>query len=233
MKVLSLRSLLVVTAILSISFLIGCAGFEPAPDGHYLFYHKELPEAKRAVESARVAGKDKECPETFKSAECLKDKAYETYWACMTKEAIEMAKLAKRKADVICQVPPAAKPCPAPVTKPSVIDRMTLEINFDLNKSVIRKQDEEKLQEAIDFVKKYSGAKIKLEGHTDSIGKEEYNKRLSEIRAESVKRYLVEKGGVEGTMITTVGYGESRPIASNDTNEGRASNRRVEILILP
>jgi outer membrane protein OmpA-like peptidoglycan-associated protein len=231
MKVLSLKSLLLVTAILSLSLFIGCAGFKCAPDSHYLFYHKELPEAKQAVEKAQKAGKDWECFKEFKVAEDLKDRAYETYWKCMTREAIVMAKEATRKADALCpsSAPRAsAKPAPAP----SVLDRMTLKVNFDFNKSEIRKQDTAKLQKAIDFVKKYPGARVMLEGHTDSIGTKEYNQRLSEMRAESVKRYLVENSAVDGTMIRTVGYGESRPVDSNETEEGRSKNRRVEIIIM-
>ena len=94
------------------------------------------------------------------------------------------------------------------------------------------------LKKASDFVKKYRGAKVKLEGLTDSKGTEEYNQKLSERRAEAVRQYLITEGAVEKAMISTTGYGELRPIAPNKTQDGkdnpvgRAENRRVEILIL-
>jgi len=109
---------------------------------------------------------------------------------------------------------------------------MTLRINFDFDKSVIREADEAELKKAVAFVKKYPDANVKLEGHTDSMGTEEYNQTLSEERAGAVQNYLVQKGACQRADISTVGYGESRPIADNKTDAGRAENRRVDILIL-
>ena len=74
------------------------------------------------------------------------------------------------------------------------------------------------------------GYNLAIEGHTDSVGSDEFNQKLSENRASSVNTYLTECGLPADTM-TTVGFGESKPIASNDTNEGRQKNRRVEIVI--
>jgi OOP family OmpA-OmpF porin len=94
------------------------------------------------------------------------------------------------------------------------------------------------LKKASDFVRKYRGAKVKLEGHTDSKGTEEYNQKLSERRAEAVRQYLIREDACEKAMISATGYGELRPIAPNTTKdgkdnpEGRAENRRVEILII-
>jgi OOP family OmpA-OmpF porin len=119
-----------------------------------------------------------------------------------------------------------------------VIDRLTIHVNFDFDESSIRKADKAELQKAINFVRKYSGARIKLEGHTDSMGTEEYNQKLSENRAEAVRQYLIQEEAVENAMISAMGYGELKPIAPNNTQdgkdnpEGRAENRRVEILIL-
>jgi outer membrane protein OmpA-like peptidoglycan-associated protein len=70
-----------------------------------------------------------------------------------------------------------------------------------------------------------------IEGNTDSVGSDQYNQRLSERRAASVKTYLVNKG-VNAGILDTVGYGESRPVATNDTAEGRAKNRRVEFKVV-
>jgi OOP family OmpA-OmpF porin len=126
---------------------------------------------------------------------------------------------------------------PAPPA-PKVIDRLTVHVNFDFDKSTIKKANEAELKKAIDFVRKYPGSKVRLEGYTDSKGTEEYNQKLSERRAEAVEQYLIKEGAVESSMISAKGYGESNPIAPNktldgkDNPEGRAENRRVEILIM-
>ena len=140
---------------------------------------------------------------------------------------------------VACPPPPPPPPSPPPPSPPpKVIDRLTIHVNFDFDKSDIRKVDVPELKKAIDFVKKYRGAKVKLEGHTDSKGTEEYNQKLSERRAEAVKQYLIKEGAVNSSMISATGYGESRPVAPNKTPDGkdnpagRAENRRVEILIM-
>jgi len=137
--------------------------------------------------------------------------------------------------------PPAPAPAPAPIVIPAppapapaprVIDRLTLHVNFDFDKSVIRKTDDAEVQQAVAFLKKYPGYQISIEGHTDSIGTDKYNQALSERRAAAVKAYLLKQGVVDSQRITSVGYGESRPIADNKTKQGRFENRRVEILIL-
>ena len=539
MKVTFLKSLFVPVVVLSLSFLIGCAGFEYAPKKNYLIYHKELPQAERAVDDAAVAGKNKQCPDEFNEAKALMEKAYETYWACKTQEAIAMAKEARAKAMALCPPPPTCEltatpkeieleqsstltmktagkvktalldgttvsptggtknvtppntmpylahvagpggsgtcsatvsvtippapsceltaapkeieqgqsatltlkaagkvksavldgtslaptggtktvsptdttsyiaqcsgpggstvssatvavtppppptceltavpkeieqgqsatltlkaagkvksatldgtavspsggtktvnpassliyiaqcsgpggstvgstavtvtPPPPPTSEltaapkeiaqgqsstltlktggkvksaildgtevpatggtktvnlkntspymaqvsgpggsamcsttvsvtppppppaPTVMDRMIIHINFDFNKSVIRNIDKAEMQRAINFVRKYPVAQITVEGHTDNIGTEQYNQSLSERRAEAVKKYLVKEGGIDETKISTIGYGESKPVTLNDTAEGRAANRRAEILVL-
>jgi outer membrane protein OmpA-like peptidoglycan-associated protein len=79
---------------------------------------------------------------------------------------------------------------------------------------------------------KYPQTSILVEGHTDSTGSDTYNQQLSERRADSVKTLLVQRG-VQGSRISILGYGESRPVATNATPEGRQMNRRVEIRINP
>ncbi len=111
MKVSSLKILLVVIVALSFSVLIGCAGREYSSKGKYLYYHKELPDAERAVNAARAAGKDKKCPKEFNAAEDMMNKAYEEYWSCRTEKAIAMANDATRMANALCPAPP---PPPSP-----------------------------------------------------------------------------------------------------------------------
>jgi len=119
-----------------------------------------------------------------------------------------------------------------PPPAPKVIDRLAIHVNFDFDKSAIRNADIAELQKAVDFVKKYPGYRISIEGHTDSMGTEQYNQRLSERRAAAVKAYLLKHGVADGVRIKSAWYGESRPIADNSTEQGRFENRRVEILIL-
>jgi outer membrane protein OmpA-like peptidoglycan-associated protein len=118
-----------------------------------------------------------------------------------------------------------------PAAAPTPIDKLTIHVNFDFNKAQIRKEDVADLQKALAFVKKYPGYKISVEGHTDSTGSEKYNQALSEKRAEAVKKYLLDHGATDGDKIKAVGFGETKPIASNKTAKGRFENRRVEILI--
>jgi outer membrane protein OmpA-like peptidoglycan-associated protein len=218
-------------------FLAGCSGLQYAPKRGMMYYHKELPAADRAVEAARSAGKDKECPQNFQAAEKLRNEAYDIYLACRTREGIAKADAAAAAANALCpkkvEAPKAmaAPPSPPPL-KPRVVDRLSLHINFDSNKADIRPADIGELKKAIDFVKKYPGHNISIEGHTDNVGSDKYNQALSERRAAAVKEYLVKNGGADASRIKSVGYGERKLIAGNATKEGRFKNRRVEVLIL-
>ena len=80
-------------------------------------------------------------------------------------------------------------------------------------------------------MRQYPSANLVLEGHTDSTGSAAYNKKLSQQRADAVKTVLVDHYNVSADRITTVGYGEEKPIADNKTSEGRAENRRVETIM--
>lgn len=108
--------------------------------------------------------------------------------------------------------------------------KFTLHVEFDFDKAEIRPQYHDKLREAADFINKYPDTKFLLAGHTDSKGTDQYNQALSERRAAAVKKYLVEKFGIGAQLLYPRGYGESRPIADNATDEGRQTNRRVEVI---
>jgi outer membrane protein OmpA-like peptidoglycan-associated protein len=103
-------------------------------------------------------------------------------------------------------------------------------LNFDTNKDTIKKESYEGLDKLAELMKKETSWKLLIEGHTDSDGSEAYNLDLSKRRAASAKKYLVDKGVAAG-MITSEGYGESKPIADNKTPEGKAKNRRVVFTI--
>ena len=104
------------------------------------------------------------------------------------------------------------------------------EIMFDLNKAVLKDQYQGELSELATILNKYQDTNILLEGHTDSTGSQEYNLELSEKRAKSVANFLATRN-VNPARFTIMGYGESQPIASNETKEGRSQNRRVEVAI--
>ena len=105
------------------------------------------------------------------------------------------------------------------------------DINFDLEKYNIDSQDVQRLSTVIKILLANSDANISIEGHADNTGEESFNNPLSNNRASSIKDYLVNVG-VDGNRLTTKAFGESRPKASNDTEEGRAINRRVEFKVV-
>jgi len=133
-----------------------------------------------------------------------------------------------------CPAPLAAAVAPPPPPEPTpVIETLTLEAdtNFDFDKAVLRPEGRETLSRLAEDINRVDTvSSVEVVGHTDSIGTEVYNQGLSERRAASVRDYLVEQG-VNPELITTRGMGETQPIASNETREGRAQNRRVEITV--
>jgi outer membrane protein OmpA-like peptidoglycan-associated protein len=103
-------------------------------------------------------------------------------------------------------------------------------ILFDVNKAELKPIAKQNLSELAAILKKYEDTEILLEGHTDSTGGDEWNLELSRLRAQSVSNYLATQGVREGRFVI-MGYGEAQPIASNETVDGRAQNRRVEVAI--
>ncbi|MCF8273020.1 MAG: OmpA family protein [Flavobacteriaceae bacterium] len=101
-------------------------------------------------------------------------------------------------------------------------------ILFDTGKSSIKAQSAAVLGDIIKILNEYPNSKFTVEGHTDSVGSDATNQKLSDARANSVKEYLV-SNGVNASRLSSIGYGESKPIDSNTTSKGRANNRRVEI----
>ena len=104
------------------------------------------------------------------------------------------------------------------------------DVLFDFNKYTLKPGTREKMAKVSGILLAYPGLKIQVEGHTDSIGSDEYNQRLSEQRADSVRDYLVTQG-VPNMNVTAMGFGKSRPVVANDTDAGRQQNRRVELVV--
>ncbi len=114
----------------------------------------------------------------------------------------------------------------------NIILNMPGNVTFDVNKSQVKPQFLDVLGSVVTVLKEYQSTMIEIAGHTDSSGSESYNQLLSQSRAQSVTDELV-KLGVKPVRVDTVGYGEARPVASNDTAQGRQQNRRVELTLLP
>jgi outer membrane protein OmpA-like peptidoglycan-associated protein len=121
----------------------------------------------------------------------------------------------------------AAAPPPPPPVKKKIILRG---VNFDFDKATIRPDARVILDEAASTLQQERGIAVVVEGHTDSMGSEAYNDKLSVRRATAVRDYLVGKG-ISAARMTIEGYGESKPVASNTTADGRAQNRRVELRV--
>ena len=132
--------------------------------------------------------------------------------------------------------PPPPEPEPEPPAKKRVTvtaDHIVIseKIQFDFNKATIKAESHGLLDEIVQVFKENPHIReVEVIGHTDSDGSDRYNKKLSDKRAAAVRQYLVDHGIAEGTLLSK-GMGEEQPIASNETDEGKATNRRVEFKI--
>jgi OOP family OmpA-OmpF porin len=134
--------------------------------------------------------------------------------------------------------PPAAPPAPAPAPVPApapapVSEKVTFATDalFDFDKYVLKPESQAKLTDLVDKTKAVNLEVIIAVGHTDSVGTEDYNQKLSVRRSDAIKNFLVGKG-IEKNRIYTEGKGEKQPVADNKTSEGRAKNRRVEVEVV-
>ena len=130
---------------------------------------------------------------------------------------------------------PAATPAPAPAPAApvTVATKVTYAADafFDFDKSVVKPEGKAKLDDLVGKIKDINLEVIIAVGHTDAVGSDTYNQKLSVRRSEAVKAYLVSKG-IEKNRVYTEGKGEKQPVADNKTAEGRAKNRRVEIEVV-
>ena len=148
--------------------------------------------------------------------------------------AIVAPKAAPAPAPAPAAAPAAApKAAPAPAPAPAAATKVTYAADafFDFDKSALKKEGKAKLDDLVGKVKGINLEVIIAVGHTDSVGADAYNQKLSVRRAEAVKAYLVSKG-IEKNRVYTEGKGEKQPVADNKTKEGRAKNRRVEIEVV-
>lgn len=127
----------------------------------------------------------------------------------------------------------APPPPPAPAPQPPAATKVTYAADafFDFDKAVLKPEGKAKLDDLVEKVKGINLEVIIAVGHTDAVGNDAYNQKLSVRRAEAVKAYLVSKG-IEKNRVYTEGKGKKQPVADNKTAEGRAKNRRVEIEVV-
>ncbi|MEJ2066710.1 MAG: OmpA family protein [Deltaproteobacteria bacterium] len=176
---------------------------------------EDFPQTEAAINKAEQSPGAKSCPEKLAQAKDLAKEAAEIYWDCRTKEALAALAQARKLAREV-----------------EMCKTITLsgDVHFAFDSSELTAAGKATLDDLIPGLQANPNMKIELAGHTDSIGSEQYNQGLSERRAKSAYNYFVSKG-IAADRMTTVGYGELRPVASNATDEGRAKNRRVEITI--
>lgn len=142
--------------------------------------------------------------------------------------------LLKKVAVPVAVTPAQPTPAPAAVKPPPpVSEKVTLAADafFDFNKSVLKPEGKAKLDQVVSMLQGVNLEAVIAVGHTDAVGSDAFNQKLSERRAQSVKAYLVSKG-VDTNRVFTEGKGESQAVESNKTSDGRAKNRRVEIEVV-
>jgi len=248
---------LIFVVLLSMILMVGCAGMKKATPERlpgYLYYPSALVDADQALNEARAAGKDKECPAEFKAAKDMVDKAYEAYMACLDREAIAIAEDAIGKIKALCPpkavaevkpepVPvlaPKPEPTPPPPPPPPAAEPVKIvleDIHFDFDKATLTKAAREILARDIATLKENPGVKVQIEGHTCAHGTEDYNMALGERRANAVKEYLA-KQGIAAERMKTISYGETRlampeiPTSKNKESKEAKANRRVHFEVI-
>ena len=231
------RVLVLVAGMLAIGLMVGCARMagvakDDYRDGRY--YPTCLVDADRALNDARMAGKDKECPDEYNALKDMADSAVKTHLACNTDGACKMAQEVAAKARTLT-CPPKPK---AEVPPPRYQYRTVYNIEFDICSAEIRPEYYNQMARAGKFLQDHPDTTAVIEGHTDNVTithgatcKYRDNMALSQARAASAVDYLVEKFGIDRSRLTAKGYGDTRPVADNATDEGRQKNRRVEGVI--
>ncbi|MBF0258801.1 MAG: OmpA family protein [Desulfamplus sp.] len=216
----SVASKRVFTAIIvafSLSLIAGCGvGLEkgPAYRTEYSGYPSALVRADQALDEARKAGKDRDCPEEFNEAKAMVDKAYQIYDPCKRQPAIDMAEAAILKINVLCPVKRSSQV----YYEPKIIattDNITViafeDIHFNFDRSTLTPEAKTILRRNIQTLKDNPQSEVRIAGYTSASGSYEYNQALSERRATAVRQYLIDEGIITPNRLTKIGYGEANP----------------------
>lgn len=187
-----------------------------------IMYPAEFDQTDQAIMKAERSPGAKDCPQKLAQAKEMAKQGVETYWSCHTKEGLAMLAQARKLAA-------EAEAC-APAKPKEIV--VLKGVNFAFNSAELTAESKKVLDEDRDVARLKGEPDIRVEvaGHTDGVGSDAYNQKLSERRAQAVVDYLVSIG-VDPKRLKAVGYGKKQPVASNDTEEGRAKNRRVELQV--
>jgi outer membrane protein OmpA-like peptidoglycan-associated protein len=197
----------------------------------------EFAQTEAAITQAEKSAGAKHCPDKIAKAKALAKQGVETYWACRTAEAMAMLadarKLAK-EAEGCTPPPPPPAPAPPPPPPPPPPVKQPISFHsvyFDFDKAILKAEAKAELDKAAKIMQDNPGVTLELQGNTDAMGTDAYNKALGDKRAKAVFDYLKAKGIAVGRL-KTVSFGEAKPVAPNNTDQGRAKNRRVDLTIL-
>ena len=225
-----MKKVMFLVVFVSLCLVISCA-----PRSHFGVPDKaigvpsQFDETEAVIAQAENSPGAKYCPEKIAKAKELGKNGVETYWSCRTAEAMKLLAEARNLAKEAesCQPPPPPPP-PPPKSAP-VFDT----IYFDSNKTNITPIAAKALDQNGKILQENPDIKVEIIGHTDAIGSEKANQKLSEKRAESAKKYVTDKFNISDDRMITKGYRNTRPITDNKTPEGRSKNRRVEFKVIP
>ncbi len=228
-----MRGKLIFLACALVFVMFGCA-----PSSHFGVSNKamtapdEFEETEAVIAKAERSEGARYCPEKIAQAKELGREAAEIYWACRTAEAFGLLARARdlAKEAEFCQPPqPPAKVTPPPAPAPPPLPTSLPSGHFEFDESTLLPEARAKLDDVAAFMHNNSNVLVEIQGHTDSVGAEAYNHALGQRRADAVFEYLTSKG-INPNRLETVSFGETSPVASNATAEGRARNRRVDLI---
>ena len=213
----------------------GCSNYKPYYFGvrtQASVVPADIPQTEAAIARAEASTGVQYCPDKLARAKELAREGTELYWTCRTAEAMEKLAEARKLADeaAACQPPPPPPAPPPPVIEEEAKVIILEGVLFAFDSFALTPGAQAILDENVMILQDNPDATVEVGGHTCSIGTEEYNMGLSLNRAQAVADYMIGQG-IEPYRMTVVGYGEDRPIADNETDEGRRLNRRVELTI--
>lgn len=217
--------------------MVGCA-----PTTHFGVPNKaimapaEFEQTEAAIASAERSEWAKYCPEKIARAKELGKQAAEIYWICRTAEAMSLLGQARdlAKEAESCRPPAGVTPPPPPPPPPPPSARQPISfhsVNFDFDKSNLKPGAKVELDRAVKIMQDNPDVVLELQGNTDNVGTDAYNQALGKRRADAVFNYMKAKG-INPNRLKTVSFGKGKPVASNATDEGRAQNRRVDLVII-